>query len=73
MAQLPVVSGAAAVRAFENAGWRRDRQKGSHVILVKAGQIASLSIPQHRELAPGTLRALIRAAQMTVEDFVALL
>jgi predicted RNA binding protein YcfA (HicA-like mRNA interferase family) len=42
MAQLPVVSGAAAVRAFENAGWRRDRQKGSHVILVKAGQIASL-------------------------------
>ncbi len=73
MAQLPNVSGAAAVRAFEKAGWRRDRQKGSHVILVKAGQIASLSIPQHRELAPGTLRALIRAAQMTVEDFVALL
>jgi predicted RNA binding protein YcfA (HicA-like mRNA interferase family) len=73
MAELPVVSGAAAVRAFEYAGWRRDRQKGSHVILVKAGRIASLSIPQHRELAPGTLRALIRAAQMTVEDFVALL
>ena len=73
MAQLPVVSGAAAVRAFERAGWRCDRQKGSHVILVKAGHIASLSIPQHRELAPGTLRALIRAAQMTVDDYVALL
>ena len=73
MAQLPVISGATAVCAFERAGWRQDRQKGSHVILVKPGQIASLSIPQHRELAPGTLRGLIRAAQMTVEDFVALL
>ncbi|MBN1444074.1 MAG: type II toxin-antitoxin system HicA family toxin [Planctomycetes bacterium] len=73
MVQLPVVSGAAAVRAFERAAWRKDRQKGSHVIMVKSGHIASLSIPQHRELAPGTLRALIRAAQMKVEDFVDLL
>jgi len=40
--------------------------------MLKAGEIASLSIPQHRELAPGTLRALIRAAGMTVEQFVEL-
>ena len=73
MARLPVVSGAEAVRAFERAGWRQDRQRGSHVILVKIGSIASLSVPQHRELAPGTLRALIRAAGMEVEEFVALL
>jgi predicted RNA binding protein YcfA (HicA-like mRNA interferase family) len=50
-----------------------DRQRGSHVIMVKAGEIASLSIPQHRELAPGTLRSLIRAAGMTTDDFVTLL
>jgi predicted RNA binding protein YcfA (HicA-like mRNA interferase family) len=73
MAKLPRVSGAEAVRAFERAGWRRDRQKGSHVILIKAGESASLSVPQHKELAPGTLRALIRNAGMTVEEFVALL
>jgi len=69
MPKLPVVSGAQAVRAFERAGWRADWQRGSHVVMLKSGHIASLSVPQHRELAPGTLRALIRAAGMTVEEF----
>jgi predicted RNA binding protein YcfA (HicA-like mRNA interferase family) len=73
MPRPPVLSGAEAVRAFERDGWRWDRQNGSHVILLKPGHIASLSIPQHRELAPGTLRSLIRAAGMTVDEFVALL
>lgn len=73
MPKLPVISGAQAVKAFGRAGWRVDRQRGSHVVLLKSGHIASLSIPQHRELSPGTLRALIRAAGMTVEEFTALL
>jgi hypothetical protein len=42
-------------------------------VLLKPGHVASLSVPQHPELAPGTLRALIRAAGMSVEDFAALL
>lgn len=73
MTRLPVVSGAQAVKAFERAGWRVDRQRGSHVVMLKPGHIASLSIPQHRELAPGTLRALIRAAGMDTDAFAALL
>ena len=73
MAKLPSVSGAEAIKAFERAGWHQDRQRGSHVVMLKAGEIASLSIPLHREIAPGTLRSLIRAAGMTVEDFVKLL
>jgi len=73
MPKLPVISGAEAVRAFERAGWRRDRQRGSHLIMLRAGNIASLSIPQHDELAPGTLRSLIRAAGLTVEEFSRLL
>jgi predicted RNA binding protein YcfA (HicA-like mRNA interferase family) len=73
MASLPVVSGKQAVKAFVSAGWAEDRQKGSHVILVKPGHMASLSVPQHKELAPGTLRSLIRAAGMTVDQFNALL
>ena len=72
MPRLPVLSGRDVVRAFERAGWRFDRQRGSHAVLVKQGHIASLSIPQHREVAPGTLRALIRASGMTVDEFVAL-
>ena len=73
MPRLPVVSGAQAVKAFERDGWQIDRQRGSHVILLKPGHIASLSVPQHAELAPGTLRALIRAAGMSVEQFSVLL
>lgn len=73
MAKLPVISGADAVKAFKRAGWRVDRQKGSHVVLLKPGHIASLSVPQHSELAPGTLRALIRASGMSVDEFAALL
>ena len=73
MAALPSVSGERAVRVFQKAGWVKDRQHGSHVILIRSGNPASLSVPLHRELAPGTLRSLIRAPGMTVTQFVELL
>jgi predicted RNA binding protein YcfA (HicA-like mRNA interferase family) len=73
MPKLPVISGSEAVKAFGRAGWRFDRQRGSHVVLLKEGHIASLSVPQHRELAPGTLRSLIRASGLSVEEFCELL
>jgi predicted RNA binding protein YcfA (HicA-like mRNA interferase family) len=73
MPRLPSVSGEQAVRAFQRAGWVKDRQHGSHAILLKSGNPASLSVPQHRELAPGTLRSLIRASGMTVAQFADLL
>ncbi len=70
MPELPVVSGRDARRAFEREGWLFQRQRGSHMILTKPGSIVSLSIPDHRELAPGTLRKLIRLSGMTIEQFV---
>ena len=73
MASLPSVSGERTVRTFQKAGWLKDRQHGSHVILIKPGRPATLSVPQHREIAPGTLRALIRASGMSVDEFVELL
>lgn len=73
MPKLPVISGSQAVKAFQRAGWRLDRQRGSHVVLLRAGHIASLSVPQHRELAPGTLRSLLRDAGMTVDELIRLL
>lgn len=73
MASLPSVSGERAVRAFQRAGWFKDRQHGSHVIMIRSGHPASLSVPQHRELAPGTIRSLIKAAGLSVAEFVALL
>ncbi len=70
---LPVVSGAQAVRALERAGWVTARQKGSHIILKKPATFYTLSVPNHDELDPGTLRSLIRKAGLTVEEFTALL
>ena len=39
------------------------------MILTKAGTFVSLSIPDHHELAPGTLRKLVRLAGLSVEEF----
>lgn len=73
MPKLPAISGREAVAVFNRAGWTLARQRGSHIILIRSGSLASLSVPDHKELAKGTLRALIRAADLTLEEFVALL
>lgn len=70
MPALPALSGRKVVRAFEKLGWQVARQRGSHIILVKEGEMATLSVPDHKEVAKGTLRSLIRAAGITVEEFV---
>ena len=70
MPALPVLSGRKVVRAFENLGWQVARQRGSHIVMVKEGEMATLSIPDHKEVAKGTLRSLIRNAGITVEEFV---
>jgi predicted RNA binding protein YcfA (HicA-like mRNA interferase family) len=69
---MPKLSGRAVVKAFGRDGWQVARQKGSHIILVKEGSWATLSVPDHREIAPGTLRSLIRASGLTVDQFAAL-
>ena len=72
--KLPVVSGAEAVKAFGKIGYEVDEQHGSHIILRRAEPpYRRLSIPNHKELAKGTLRALIREAGLTVDGFARLL
>ena len=39
--------------------------------MTKEGETVTLSIPNHKEVAKGTLRSLIRAANLTVDEFVA--
>jgi predicted RNA binding protein YcfA (HicA-like mRNA interferase family) len=73
MAGLPTISGRQARDAFLKDGWSFARQRGSHMILIKPGHLASLSVPDHKELAIGTLRALIRSAGMTPDRFIELL
>jgi len=72
--RLPVVSGNEAIRAFARIGYRLDHQTGSHLILRhESPPHRRLSVPDHRELAKGTLRSLIRQGGLTVEDFSRLL
>ena len=54
MQKLPLLSGRSVVKVFERLGWEVARQRGSHIILVKEGHIATLSVPDHREVARGT-------------------
>jgi predicted RNA binding protein YcfA (HicA-like mRNA interferase family) len=70
MTILPKLSGRKVVKVFESFGWEVVRQRGSHIILVKENHNATLSVPDHKEVAKGTLRSLIRAAGITVEEFV---
>jgi len=72
MNRLPVCSGQDAIRAFQKLGYQVDHQTGSHIIL-RHPQMRRLTVPNHRELAKGTLRALIREAGLTKDEFVNML
>lgn len=71
--QLPVISGREAVRAFEKAGFRSIRQKGSHIIIRRDQPFAQLTVPDHKLLDRGTLRSLIRQSGLSVQEFTDLL
>jgi predicted RNA binding protein YcfA (HicA-like mRNA interferase family) len=74
VSKLPAISGQDAVRTFEKIGYVVDHQTGSHIILRHSiPPHRRLAIPNHRELAKGTLRALVRQAGLSVDDFVSLL
>ncbi len=47
MTKLPSLSGKKVVEVFKKFGWEVSRQSGSHIIMTKDGEIASLSVPNH--------------------------
>jgi len=69
MSKLPVVSGQECVRALERAGFYLKRTEGSHIILRRDEPFAQVVVPNHKELDRGTLRAIIRQAGVSVEEF----
>jgi predicted RNA binding protein YcfA (HicA-like mRNA interferase family) len=72
MPSLPVISGCEAGKAFAKLGFMYDHHSGNHMIHYHPNG-RHLSIPDHRELDRGLLRKLIRAAGISVEEFVRLL
>jgi predicted RNA binding protein YcfA (HicA-like mRNA interferase family) len=71
MSKLPVVSGLETVKALSKIGYEVDHQTGSHVILrLKEDPHRRIVVPLHKEIAKGTLRAIVRQTGLTVEQFV---
>jgi predicted RNA binding protein YcfA (HicA-like mRNA interferase family) len=58
---------------WKEIGFRVVRQKGSHIVLRRDSLFAQIVVPDHKELAPGTLRRIIHDGGLTVDEFVALL
>jgi predicted RNA binding protein YcfA (HicA-like mRNA interferase family) len=73
MSKLPRVSGHEAIRALEKKGYRIRRQHGSHVILRRDDPFAQIVVPDHKELDRGTLRAILRQADVSIEEFCSLI
>ncbi len=73
MSVVPVLKPREVIKIFKKLGWEVARQRGSHIILTKEGHIATLSVPNHPEVARGTLRSLIARAGITIEEFLEIL
>ena len=72
MSKLPVVSGKETIKALMRLGYYIRGRESSHVHLRHPTK-KPLTIPDHKEVARGTLRAIIRETELTVEEFRALL
>lgn len=73
MSKLPVVSGKECIKALERIGFAINRQRGSHVVLARENPKNIVIVPNHKELDRGTLRAIIRQVDLTVDEFIRLL
>lgn len=70
MPKIPVVSGLKVIKALAKIGYDVDHQTGSHIILRhRSPPHQRLTIPNHKEIAKGTLRAIIEDAGLTVQEF----
>jgi predicted RNA binding protein YcfA (HicA-like mRNA interferase family) len=71
MPKLPVVSGEELGRALVRLGFEQDRERGSHVFFIKPGDPPrTTTVPMHREVAKGTLRAILNQTGVTVEELL---
>jgi predicted RNA binding protein YcfA (HicA-like mRNA interferase family) len=73
MSRLPQVSGPEVVRALQKVGFSVRRQHGSHIIMRRNTPFAQTVVPNHRQIDRGTLRAILRQTDLSVEEFTKLL
>jgi len=73
MSSLPQISGRECVKALAKAGFYVKRQQGNHMILRRDDPFAQVVVPDHKMLDRGTLRAIIRQAGLSIDEFLELL
>ena len=73
MSKLPLLDAKEKAKILKKLGFELKRQEGSHIILRRDIPFAQVSVPDHKELDRGTLRAIIRDADISIDEFVRLL
>lgn len=73
MSKLPTISGKDCVKVLQKVGFYQKRRESSHVILRRDDPFAQVVVPDHQELAKGTLRSIIRDADLSIDEFIELL
>ena len=72
MPNIKNLSGKEVIKILESFGFEQLRQKGSHIILVKKTSSDKIGyvVPNHKDLALGTLKGILKQANITLEDFL---
>ncbi|MCF7708783.1 MAG: type II toxin-antitoxin system HicA family toxin [Verrucomicrobia bacterium] len=71
MSKLPALSGGEVIAILERNGFRKVRQRGSHIVMQKSTEDTTITVPvpDHKELSIGTLRSIIRQSQLPRSEF----
>ena len=74
MPKIPVASAIEIIKALSKIGYDVDHQTGSHIILrQREPPHRRVTVPNHKEIAKGTLKAIIGETGITLDEFLALL
>jgi len=70
MPKLPVLSAKQVIKALERIGFKIVRQSGSHIHLWNDQKRILVTVPNHKELAKGTLNGIIKQSKMDRNEFL---
>ena len=73
MPKLPAISAKAAIKALDHFGFKVYRQTGSHIHLWNEERNLVVTVPNHLELAKGTLISIMKQAKLERKEFIAAL
>lgn len=73
MGKLPIITPKKLIKILSLIGYEFDHQRGSHIILRKNEYPhRRITVPEHKEIAKGTLRSIIRESGLSLNEFLEL-